>query len=67
MIRVDVRVKPMAPPDIEVAFVHVDRRQGGRNPVYMVECEYAGIFRAAFPRNMSCPHHDRGAAPAGAR
>ena len=45
MIRVDVRVKPMTPPDIEVAlFMSVDAK-AGETSVYMVECEYAGIFR----------------------
>lgn len=45
MIRVDVRVKPMTPPDIEVAlFMSVDAKAGEKS-VYMVECEYAGIFR----------------------
>ena len=50
LIRVDVRVKPMTPPDIEVAlFMSVDAKagdgKGGETAVYMVECEYAGIFR----------------------
>lgn len=45
MIRVDVRVKPMTPPDIEVAlFMSIDAK-AGETSVYMVECEYAGIFR----------------------
>ena len=45
MIRVDVRVKPMTPPDVEVAlFMSVDAK-AGETQVYVVECEYAGIFR----------------------
>ncbi len=45
LIRVDVRVKPLTPPDIEVTlFMAVDAKLGDRS-VYLVECEYAGLFR----------------------
>ncbi|MBL8707734.1 MAG: protein-export chaperone SecB [Rhodospirillaceae bacterium] len=45
MIRVDVKVKPLSPPDIEVVlFMSVDAKIGERS-VYVVECEYAGVFR----------------------
>lgn len=44
-IRVDVKVKPLTPPDIEVTlFLSVDAKIGSRS-VYLVECEYAGSFR----------------------
>ncbi|WP_374384631.1 protein-export chaperone SecB [Dongia sp.] len=44
-IRVDVRVKPLTPPDIEVTlFMSVDAKIGERS-VYLTECEYAGTFR----------------------
>lgn len=45
MIRVDVRVKPLTPPDIEVVlFMSVDAKIGDKS-VYLTECEYAGTFR----------------------
>ena len=45
MIRVDVKVKPLTPPDIEVTlFLSVDAKIGQRS-VYLTECEYAGSFR----------------------
>jgi preprotein translocase subunit SecB len=45
LIRVDVRVRPMSPPDIEVSlFMSVDAKIGDRS-VYLVECDYSGIFR----------------------
>jgi preprotein translocase subunit SecB len=45
MIRVDVKVKPLTPPDIEVTlFLSVDAKIGEKS-VYLVECEYAGSFR----------------------
>lgn len=44
-IRVDVRVKPLTPPDIEVVlFMSVDAKVGDKS-VYLCECEYAGLFR----------------------
>jgi len=45
LIRVDVRVKPLSPPDIEVVlFMSVDAKIGDKS-VYLVESEYAGLFR----------------------
>ncbi|TDQ82246.1 protein translocase subunit secB [Dongia mobilis] len=45
MIRVDVKVKPLTPPDIEVTlFLSVDAKIGEKS-VYLVECEYSGSFR----------------------
>ncbi|HVJ42652.1 MAG TPA: protein-export chaperone SecB [Dongiaceae bacterium] len=44
-IRVDVRVDPKTPPDVEVTlFLSVEAKTGDK-VVYMVETEYAGIFR----------------------
>ncbi|HEX9446609.1 MAG TPA: protein-export chaperone SecB [Dongiaceae bacterium] len=44
-IRVDVRVDPKTPPDVEVTlFLSVEAKAGDK-AVYMVETEYAGIFR----------------------
>ncbi len=44
-IRVDVRVDPKSPPDVEVTlFLSVEAKSADRT-VYMTECEYAGIFR----------------------
>ena len=44
-IRVDVRVKPMAAPDIEVSLFLAAEAKIGETSVYVVESEYAGIFR----------------------
>jgi preprotein translocase subunit SecB len=44
-IRVDVRVKPMTPPDIEVSLFLAAEAKIGDTSVYVVESEYAGIFR----------------------
>ena len=44
-IRVDVRVEPKTPPDVEVTlFLSVEAKTADK-VVYMVETEYAGIFR----------------------
>ena len=44
-IRVDVRVEPKSPPDVEVTlFLSVEAKTADK-VVYMVETEYAGIFR----------------------
>lgn len=44
-IRVDVRVDPKSPPDVEVTlFLSVEAKSGDK-VVYMAECEYAGLFR----------------------
>ena len=44
-IRVDVRVKPMAPPDIEVSLFLAAEAKIGETTIYVVESEYAGVFR----------------------
>ena len=44
-IRVDVRVKPMTPPDIEVSLFLAAEAKIGDTSVYVVESEYAGVFR----------------------
>jgi len=44
-IRVDVRVKPMTPPDIEVSLFLAAEAKIGDDTVYVVESEYAGVFR----------------------
>ena len=44
-IRVDVRVKPMTPPDIEVALFLAAEAKIGDTTIYVVESEYAGVFR----------------------
>jgi preprotein translocase subunit SecB len=42
MIRVDVRIEPRTPPDVEVTlFLSVEAKSG--KGVYQVECEYAGF------------------------
>jgi len=44
-IRVDVRVEPRNPPDVEVTlFLSVEAKSSDK-VVYQVECEYAGLFR----------------------
>jgi preprotein translocase subunit SecB len=44
-IRVDVRVKPMTAPDIEVSLFLAAEAKIGETSVYVVESEYAGVFR----------------------
>jgi preprotein translocase subunit SecB len=44
-IRVDVRVKPMTPPDIEVSLFLAAEAKIGDSTIYVVESEYAGVFR----------------------
>jgi preprotein translocase subunit SecB len=44
-IRVDVRVKPMTPPDIEVSLFLAAEAKIGDATIYVVESEYAGVFR----------------------
>ena len=44
-IRVDVRVKPMTPPDIEVSLFLAAEAKIGETTIYVVESEYAGVFR----------------------
>jgi preprotein translocase subunit SecB len=44
-IRVDVRVKPMTAPDIEVSLFLAAEAKIGETTIYVAESEYAGIFR----------------------
>ncbi len=44
-IRVDVRVKPMTAPDIEVSLFLAAEAKIGDTTIYVVESEYAGVFR----------------------
>ncbi|WP_395015634.1 protein-export chaperone SecB [Dongia sp.] len=44
-IRVDVRVKPMTPPDIEVSLFLAAEAKIDDTTIYVVESEYAGVFR----------------------
>jgi preprotein translocase subunit SecB len=44
-IRVDVRVNPLTAPDIEVVLFLAAEAKIGETSVYVVESEYAGIFR----------------------
>ena len=44
-VRVDVRVQPRTPPEIEVVlFLSVEAKAGDK-VVYVTECEYGGVFR----------------------
>lgn len=44
-IRVDVKVEPKTPPDIEVILFLSLEAKSGEKVVYQAECEYAGLFR----------------------
>lgn len=44
-IRVDVRVKPMTAPDIEVSLFLAAEAKIGDTTIYVAESEYAGVFR----------------------
>jgi preprotein translocase subunit SecB len=44
-VRVDVRVQPRTPPEIEIIlFLALEAKAEGKS-VYVVECEYGGLFR----------------------
>lgn len=44
-VKVDVRVQPRTPPEIEIVlFLAVEAKASGKT-VYVVECEYGGLFR----------------------
>jgi preprotein translocase subunit SecB len=44
-VKVDVRVQPRTPPEIEIVlFLAVEAQSAGKT-VYVVECEYGGLFR----------------------
>lgn len=44
-VRVDVRVQPRNPPEIEIVLFLAVEAKAGDKVVYMTECEYGGIFR----------------------
>lgn len=44
-VRVDVRVQPRTPPEIEVVLFLALEAKAADKPVYVVECEYGGLFR----------------------
>lgn len=44
-VRVDVRVQPRTPPEIEIVLFLAVEAKAGDKPVYVVECEYGGLFR----------------------
>jgi preprotein translocase subunit SecB len=44
-VRVDVRVQPRTPPEIEVVLFLAVEAKAGDKVVYVSECEYGGIFR----------------------
>ena len=48
-VRVDVRVQPRTPPEIEVVlFLAVEAKQNDK-VTYVAECEYGGVFRLEVP------------------
>lgn len=44
-VRVDVRVQPRTPPEIEIVLFMAVEAKAGDKVVYVTECEYGGIFR----------------------
>jgi len=44
-VRVDVRVQPRTPPEIEIVLFLAVEAKAGDKVVYVTECEYGGIFR----------------------
>lgn len=44
-VRVDVRVQPRTPPEIEIVLFLAVEAKAGDKVVYMTECEYGGVFR----------------------
>ena len=44
-VRVDVRVQPRTPPEIEIILFLAVEAKAGDKVVYVCECEYGGIFR----------------------
>ena len=44
-VRVDVRVQPRTPPEIEIVLFLALEAKASDKPVYVVECEYGGLFR----------------------
>ena len=44
-VRVDVRVQPRTPPEIEIVLFLAVEAKAGDKVVYVSECEYGGVFR----------------------
>jgi preprotein translocase subunit SecB len=44
-VRVDVRVQPRTPPEIEIVLFLAVEAKAGDKVVYVCECEYGGVFR----------------------
>jgi preprotein translocase subunit SecB len=44
-VRVDVRVQPRTPPEIEIVLFLAVEAKTGDKVVYVAECEYGGVFR----------------------
>ena len=44
-VRVDVRVQPRTPPEIEIVLFLAVEAKAGDKVVYVTECEYGGVFR----------------------
>jgi preprotein translocase subunit SecB len=44
-VRVDVRVQPRTPPEIEIVLFLAVEAKASDKVVYMCECEYGGVFR----------------------
>jgi len=44
-VRVDVRVQPRTPPELEVVLFLAVEAKAGDKVVYVSECEYGGVFR----------------------
>ena len=44
-VRVDVRVQPRTPPEIEIVLFLAVEAKASDKTVYVVECEYGGLFR----------------------
>jgi preprotein translocase subunit SecB len=44
-VRVDVRVQPRTPPEIEIVLFLAVEAKAGDKVVYVCECQYGGVFR----------------------
>src|SRR5215831_15279937 len=44
-VRVDVRVQPRVPPEIEIVLFLAVEAKAGDKVAYVAECEYGGVFR----------------------
>ena len=53
-VRVDVRVQPRTPPEIEIVLFLAVEAKAGDKVVYVTECEYGGVFRLGRVAQESC-------------